>query len=324
MMHYSENALHVLTAMSYKGIGNAWVVDHLRGGETCEQLINLLQKKCKVPVTLEDFVMRKQQLIQQLRKSELYADGVVAWGDSSFPTHRGNVKNSEKPVAILYKGDLGLLNQVNKNIAVIGLLGPDHQTQQREQQLVDSLVNKGAVVVSGLAKGCDGIAHHQTLINGGKTVAILPSTLYDIMPAENKPLAEKIWQSGGLVITEYFTNALNQRELIGRYQERDRLQALYSDGILLISSYAKNDVGNDSGSRLAMEYACNYGIPRGVMYDEISDRNNAKFDLNRQIMASDASVTQIRFSTINDWVMGLSKSYAKSSEPSEIQSGFNF
>lgn len=154
MMHYSENALHVLTAMSYKGIGNAWVVDHLRGGETCEQLINLLQKKCKIPVTFEDFVMRKQQLIQQLRKSEFYADGLVAWGDSSFPAHRGNVKNSEKPVAILYKGDLGLLNQVNKNIAVIGLIGPDHQTQQREQQLVDSLVNKGAVVVSGLAKGC--------------------------------------------------------------------------------------------------------------------------------------------------------------------------
>lgn len=155
-------------------------------------------------------------------------------------------------------------------------------------------------------------------------MAILPSTLYDIMPAENKSLAEKILQSGGLVLTEYFTNALNQRELIGRYQERDRLQALYSDGILLISSYAKNDVGNDSGSRLAMEYACNYGIPRGVMYDEVSDCNNAKFDLNRQIMASDASVTQVRLSTINDWVMGLSKSFAKSLELSEIQSGFNF
>lgn len=77
-------------------------------------------------------------------------------------------------------------------------------------------------------------------------------------------------------------------ELSSRYQERDRLQALYSNSIVLAASYAKNDIGNDSGSRLAMGYAKDYLIPRVVIYDEESDSNNPKYDLNRQIIGEDS------------------------------------
>ena len=284
-MHYTENGLNVLTALSFKGIGNAWVVDNLYGGESVEHIVTLLQKKAKEPVNHPVFLARKQQVTHKLMASRQHADGLVAWGDAHFPSHRGKVKNSEKPVALVYKGDLDLLAKTHTNIAVIGLLQPDPQTDIRERKLVERLVKDGAVIVSGLAKGCDAIAHQQTLQNGGKTVAILPSPLYDVMPAENKALAQQIWQSGGLVITEYFENALSQREMIGRYQERDRLQALFSDAIVLAASYAKNDLGLDSGSRLAMEYAQQYGIARAVMYEPMQDESNPKYALNRQIIS---------------------------------------
>lgn len=87
------------------------------------------------------------------------------------------------------------------------------------------------------------------------------------MPAKNKELAEDIVSNGGLLISEYLTASKSKMELNGRYQERDRLQALFSNAIVLSASYAKNDVGNDSGSRLAMGYARDYSICQVVIYD---------------------------------------------------------
>jgi DNA processing protein len=88
-------------------------------------------------------------------------------------------------------------------------------------------------------------------------------------------------------------------ELSSRYKERDRLQALFCDTIILAASYAQdsakrwsiNDQKLDSGARLAMEYANNYKIPRAVMYNKNTDINNPMFDLNRQLIDEQKDVT---------------------------------
>jgi DNA processing protein len=121
-------------------------------------------------------------------------------------------------------------------------------------------------------------------------VAILPGPLNDVIPAKNRALAEEIVKSNGLLISEYLTSANSKMEMSGRYQERDRLQALYSNSIVLSASYAKNDIGNDSGSRLAMGYAKDYSIPRVVIYDKQYDANNPMYDLNRQILGEDSNI----------------------------------
>ena len=182
------------------------------------------------------------------------------------------------------------LSTSNNNVAVIGLLNPSQEIEVIEREVVAGLVKQGSVIVSGLALGCDSIAHLQTLDINGKTVAILPCPLNDIMPAKNRSLAERIATHRGLLISEYLTAAKSKMELGGRYQERDRLQALFSDSIVLTASYAKNDVGNDSGSRLAMGYAKDYSIPRVVIYDGDNHASDPMFDLNRQIICEDADV----------------------------------
>lgn len=294
-MKISDNTINILAAKTFRGIGRAWVVKHLGGNESPENIVALLNTNNKEPqpVTLEGFEKTRQQIRQQLAALSGFADGVVALGDADFPPHRGNVKNSEKPVVLFYRGDLALLGQAQKNIAVIGLLTPDSDTETAEAGVVLSLVNKGATVVSGLAMGCDTIAHRQTLLSGGKTVAILPGPLNDILPHANQGLADEIVAKQGLLVSEYFDKANSKMELGGRYQERDRLQALFSDCVVLAASYAKNDLGNDSGSRLAMEYAHNYGLPRAVLYDELENCNNPKYDLNRQLMREDGGITVI-------------------------------
>jgi len=185
----------------------------------------------------------------------------------------------------------------NFNITVIGLLNPEPAIEIREQKIVSEIVKKGIAIVSGLAFGCDSIAHKQALI-GGKTIAVLPSPLNNIMPAKNKSLAFEIVEEGGLLITEYFDEHKSAMDLSSRYKDRDRLQALFCDTIILAASYAQDsaqrwkiyDQKLDSGARLAMEFAKEYNIPRAVMYDHNTDLNNPMFDLNRQLISEQKDI----------------------------------
>lgn len=303
-MKYTENSLNILTAKSYRGIGNAWIVKNLKGNESVETIVSLLNKTIKGDQTNEnDFESLKRNFEKKLLEkfNNEICDGFVAIGDNDFPQHRGNVKESERPVFLYYKGNIDLLSIDNKNVSVIGLLNPEGDIEERERNIVSLLVSKGAIIVSGLAFGCDSISHQQTLDSNGKTVAILPSPLSSIMPVRNKGLALQIAEEGGLLVTEYGTDFKSPMELSSRYKERDRLQALFCDTIILAASYAQNSaerwkiVGRklDSGARLAMGYAKNYGIPRAVMYDEQIDENNPMFDLNRDLIKEQDDITII-------------------------------
>lgn len=294
-MKISDNVLNVLAAKTYRGIGRAWIVKHLKGDDSASNLVALLNEGAKEdrPITQIDFENARNKIRESIVKLADFSDGVVAIGDKDFPPYRGNVKNSDQPVVLFYRGDLSLLNKTRRNVAVIGLLTPDKETEVVEGEMVSKLVNCGATIVSGLALGCDAVAHRQALLSKGKTIAILPSPLNEILPSENRRLAEEIVKNDGLLITEYYEKAKSRMELSGRYQERDRLQALFSDCVILTASYAKNDLGLDSGSRLAMEYASSYSIPRAVMYDPEKDVGNPKFDLNRQLIREQVGIVVI-------------------------------
>ena len=302
-MIYTDNALNILTTKSYKGIGNAWIVKNLNGNESVETIVSLLNKTIKgEPTNIDEFERLKNNFETKLiEKFEDCCDGFVAFGDPTFPQHRGNVKESERPVFLYYKGNINLLSIENKNISVIGLLNPEGNIEERERNIVAQFVKNGATIVSGLAFGCDSISHQQALISNGKTVAILPSPLNNILPARNKGLAFQIVEEDGLLVTEYGTDFKSPMELSSRYKERDRLQALFCDTIVLAASYAQNSAERwrllgkklDSGARLAMGYAKDYNIPRAVMYDEHIDESNPMFDLNRDLIKEQQDITII-------------------------------
>lgn len=300
-MKYTENSLNILTAKSYKGIGNAWIVKNLKGNESVDTIVTLLNKAIKGQQSdVEEFERLKRDFENKLvAKFENCCDGFVALGDKKFPQHRGVVKESEKPIFLFYKGDIDLLSVENKNISVIGMLNPEGDIEERERKIVAQFISSGATIVSGLAFGCDSISHQQALDSRGKTVAILPSPLNNILPARNKGLAFQIVEEGGLLVTEYGNDFKSQMELSSRYKERDRLQALFCDTIVLAASYAQNSAERwkmygkklDSGARLAMGFAKDYNIPRAVMYDHITDESNPMFDLNRDLIKEQKDIT---------------------------------
>ena len=228
----------------------------------------------------------------QAIKQELEAKGinVICVFDENFPIINVKLKNSEKPFFFAYKGDITLLNNVDKNVAVIGVLTPTNEIVEREQKVVKSLTEKGLNIVSGLAKGCDTVAHSESVKNKTKTIAFLPSTIENTYPKENIELANKIVENGGLIVSEYVSEPKNKYERVKRFIERDRLQALYSKAVVLIASFRKGE--GDSGSRHAFEKAKEYGKKRFVMYRE-TDANDLIFGLNKDyVMQGEKVVSQ--------------------------------
>ena len=298
-MKYSENALNILTVRTFPKKGPAWIDKNIRGHEDIDYL-------CRILETHEyEFYKKREQIEYTIRKLGDSIDGIVAIGDECFPSLRGKVGSAEKPFALFYKGDISLLKKDNLNIAVIGVLNPDDKIELTERIVTEEILRHGATIVSGLALGCDSIAHRTALKNGGKTIAILPGTLDSIIPKENTELAEQIVKQGGLLISEYYEAPKSKNDMISRFVVRDRLQALYSDAVLLSASYAPNNLGNDCGSRHAMEKAKAYGIKRAVIYNEAKHRNISVYDLNRQIYQEDRTVIRIDSANMREEILKL-------------------
>ena len=216
-----------------------------------------------------------QAIEQELEEKGI---NVISVFDENFPNTNVKLKNSEKPYFFAYKGNIMLLNNLNKNVAVIGVLTPTNEIVKREQKVVSGLIQKGFNIVSGLAKGCDTVAHSESIKSNVKTIAFLPSTIENIYPKENIELANEIINNGGLIISEYINEPKNKYESVKRFIERDRLQALFSKAVVLIASFREGE--GDSGSRHAFEKAKEYGKKRLVMFRE-SDSNDLIFGLNK-------------------------------------------
>ena len=271
-MIYSEIALKVLALQLCGHLGtraNFW-----KNHATKNAIDALLR-------TNPDVIEKMKELTNRFENDSSAMDGFICIFDDNFPCITSKSSSGEKPYLLFYRGDTQLLSDLNQNVAVIGLVDPTENIEKRERMVVDNLIEQGLVIVSGLAQGCDTIAHRVCVERKARTIAILPSPLNAIVPASNQMLAEEIVDAGGLLLTEYFRGTTNHYEAINRFVERDRLQAMFSKAVILISSYAK-DVG-DSGSRHAMEKAKKYGHHRYILYNQETDLNDAQFGLNRQL-----------------------------------------
>lgn len=86
-----------------------------------------------------------------------------------------------------------------KAIAVVGSRSASFRGEALTKKFVKEFVKKGYTIISGLARGIDGVAHKTALAEGGRTIAVLGSGLDIIYPPENKALAAEIIKHGALV-----------------------------------------------------------------------------------------------------------------------------
>ncbi len=106
-----------------------------------------------------------------------------------------------RPVLLYYKGALPNFDE-EVCIAMVGTRRMSEYGKRTAHRLSYDLAKGGAVVVSGMAAGVDGIAHRGALDAKGHTVAVLGCGIDRAYPATHKGLMETLFEKG-TVITEY-------------------------------------------------------------------------------------------------------------------------
>lgn len=134
-------------------------------------------------------------------------------------------------------------------IAVVGTRHPTMFAKSLLRAFIPTLVQAGFVIVSGLARGIDTLAHEAALACGGKTVAVLGSGLGHLYPRENRGLAKAIAASGA-VITEYAEDVGPTR---WHFPERNRMIAGLARGVWVVEAPEK------SGALITAEFAMEEG-----------------------------------------------------------------
>lgn len=167
--------------------------------------------------------------------SEKRGISVVGYWDADFPVMLKNVTDEEgksKPCVLLfYKGNLNALKK--PGFAIIGTREPDEDGQKAGPYFAHAFAQQGLNIVSGLALGCDTMAHRGALAVGGTTTAFLAHGLDMVYPPENESLAKEIIENGGLLLSEYpIGTQVSRYNLVAR----DRLQSALSQACLVIET----------------------------------------------------------------------------------------
>lgn len=201
---------------------------------------------------------------------------IISILDSDYPSLLSETKDD--PCLLYIKGLL--FSKPENSVAVIGTRQPTNHGKMITERVTKFFVENEWSIVSGLALGCDSIAHETALSLKGHTVAVLAHGLHTVAPARHKKLAERIVESGGALITEYPYGHDVQNQ---QYVKRDRIQSGLSKGVVMIQSDIKG--GSLYASRASLEYGRWLAVP----FPTKEDRNNSEHKIQANLLIANGS-----------------------------------
>lgn len=154
----------------------------------------------------------------------------------------------DPPVVLYAKGDISLLNY-DKKIACIGSRKATAYSSHALHEIIPPLIANNYVIVSGLAKGADSLAHRAAIHYGGKTIAVLGHGFHYIYPKCNEDLARFIAKNQ-LLITEYPPHFGPKK---WHFPMRNRIISGLSDALVVTEAAVK------SGTLITTEHALEHG-----------------------------------------------------------------
>ena len=115
--------------------------------------------------------------------------GMVMVEDLLGPLNEMERKHA--PERLWIGGDASIF-ELHTLVSVVGSRSASPEGIRRARRLARELVDRGIVVVSGLARGIDSVAHETAMEYGGRTVAVLATPLDQAAPPGNAALQERI------------------------------------------------------------------------------------------------------------------------------------
>lgn len=173
------------------------------------------------------------------------------------------------PPSVLYiKGDSQLLTAPQK-IACIGSREATSYSVEAFKQIIPPLVENQCVIVSGLAKGADTLAHRAAIHYGGKTIAVLGHGFQTIYPKSNEILAQHLAQYH-LLLSEYPPHIGPKKH---HFPMRNRIISGLSDALVVTEAALRS--GTLITTELALEQGKDvFAVPGPITSIQSAGTNN--------------------------------------------------
>lgn len=202
-------------------------------GKGSKALTNLLDYRAKI-----DLKSEKEKLAAKQIK-------ILTFDNEKYPLNLRYIYSP--PPVLYYKGDLGLLAQ--NAIAIVGSRKASVYGKKVAEKISYDLAQNGIVIVSGMARGIDSMAHLGALKARGATIAVLGCGLDVVYPRENKELLTQII-SHGLVISEFPPGTPPEAS---NFPRRNRIISGLSLGVVVVEAAER------SGSLITADLALEQG-----------------------------------------------------------------
>jgi DNA processing protein len=191
-------------------------------------------------IALGDSLRLADEELNKLAKAPGVA--LVTLGSDAYPAHLAEIY--DPPLVLYVRGDPGVL--LDPALAVIGTRHPTPYGLGMAERLSQDLANCGLVILSGMARGIDSIAHKGAILARGRTIAVFGTGVDVIYPRENRKLSEQILELGGALVSEF---PLSTGPNPHNFPLRNRIISGLSRGVLVV------EAGEYSGTRITARCA---------------------------------------------------------------------
>jgi DNA processing protein len=210
-------------------------------------------------------LQKHDYLHEQIKSYSSKGIEVITYFDDHYPPMLKEIY--QPPWCLFLLGNSALLHNPNK-LAIVGARQASPYGCNVIEFILPPLVKKNIIIISGLAKGIDALAHQTTMDYGGNTIAVIAGGFFHLYPKENENLAKRI-AIQNLIISEYPPDT---KPLKWHFPARNRIISGLSLGTIIIEAKRK------SGSLITANYALQEGrevfaIP-GNIFSELSEGTN--------------------------------------------------
>lgn len=175
---------------------------------------------------------------------------ILALDDPRYPAALLDLPDA--PLLVYARGSLAALQPAA--VAIVGSRRASHEGLRNAQALAEALARRGIIVTSGLAEGIDAAAHQGALEGApagqASTIAVTGAGIDRIYPAHHLPLARRMLEQGGLVLSE---QPLGSAPVRANFPRRNRMIAALSRGTLVVEAALR------SGSLITARQAAELG-----------------------------------------------------------------
>lgn len=171
---------------------------------------------------------------------------ILTLHDPAYPERLAAIPDA--PPVLYVKGHLPAVD-LEPLIAVVGTRRCTPYGEKMAVKLARGIAAGGAIVVTGLAAGVDGIAAHAALRAGGRVVGVLGCAIDQVYPRQHAALYADVAATGAL-LSEYPPDAVCGADC---FPARNRIIAGLSLGVLVVEAPAR------SGALITAHRALDYG-----------------------------------------------------------------